>query len=67
MITLTKLNGEEFLLNCDLIETIRKNPDTVITLTNGKKLIVRESPEEITGKVIEFRRQIFADLLGQIR
>lgn len=64
MITLTKLNGKEFILNCDLIETVLGNPDTVITLTNGRKMIVKETPGEVTDKVLEFRRKIFAGLFS---
>lgn len=67
MITLTKLNGEEFVLNCDLIEVIMENPDTTILLTNGKHLIVRESKEEVVEKTAAFRRRTFGDLLDQIK
>lgn len=62
MIPLSKINGEEFFLNSDLIETVQSTPDTVITLTTGKKLMVRESPEEILYRFIEFRRTIFLGL-----
>ena len=57
MITLSKLNGEEFVLNCDLIEMIMENPDTTILLTNGKHLIVRESKEEVVERIAAFRRK----------
>ena len=67
MITLTKLNGEEFVLNCDLIEMIMENPDTTIHLTNGKHLIVRESKEEVVEKSAAYRRKTFGDLLDQVR
>ena len=67
MILLKKLNGEEFVLNCDLIETIMENPDTTILLTNGKHLIVRESNEEVVDKVVEFRREAFRGILNQIK
>ena len=67
MITLSKLNGEEFVLNCDLIEMIMENPDTTILLTNGKLLIVRESKEEVVERVAAFRRKTFSDLIEQIR
>lgn len=67
MITLSKLNGEEFVLNCDLIEMIKENPDTTILLTNGKHLIVRESKEEVVERVAAFRRKTFSDLIEQIR
>ena len=67
MILLKKLNGEEFILNCDLIETIMDNPDTTILLTNGKHLSVRESKEEVVDKVVEFRREAFRGILDQIK
>lgn len=56
MILLTKLNGVEFVLNSDLIETIESNPDTTVRLTNKNYLIVRESMREVIQKVVEFRR-----------
>lgn len=67
MIPLSKLNGEAFVLNCDLIEMITENPDTTILLTNGKHLIVRESKEEVVERVAAFRRKTFCDLIEQIR
>ena len=60
MITLTKLNGKEFVLNDDLIQTMEETPDTVITLTNGIKYVVKENCEEIKTKIIEYKRMIFA-------
>jgi flagellar protein FlbD len=60
MIYLTKLNDEEFVLNADLIEFIERTPDTVISLTTGKKIVVKETPEEVVKKVIEYKRKIFA-------
>lgn len=56
MIRLTKLDGKEFLLNETLIETVSETPDTVIVLSNGHSLIVRESMNEITTKIIEYNR-----------
>lgn len=52
MITLTRLNGKEFVLNDDLIQTIEETPDTVITLTNGAKYIVNEDYEEIKKELL---------------
>lgn len=60
MIELTKLRGEKFMLNCDLIEMVEENPDTTILLTNGRYLIVQESMREIKDMVIRFRRKIYA-------
>ena len=67
MIPLSNLNGEEFILNCDLIEMIMENPDTTILLTNGKHLIVRESKEDVVERVAAFRRKTFSDLIEQIK
>jgi flagellar protein FlbD len=59
MITLAKFQSkDEFVLNSDLIETIEETPDTVITLTSGRKLIVEESAKEIVKKILEFRREL---------
>ena len=62
MIILTKLNGVEFVLNCDHIETIQESPDTTIHLTNGKIYIVRESMRQIVELTTAYRRNIFNKL-----
>lgn len=67
MITLTKLNGEKFVLNCDMIEIITENPDTTILLTNGKHLLVREKKEQVVNEVVEFKRSTFRELLDRIK
>lgn len=54
-----KSRDHDFVLNAELIETIEETPDTVITLTNGKKLIVEESMDEVVRKVMDYRRAIF--------
>ena len=59
MINLTCLNKEEFVLNADHIERVEEVPDTIITLTNGKKYIVSESLEEVIKKVIAYKNKIF--------
>ena len=58
MIRLTRINRAPLVLNSDLIEHVEATPDTVIALTNGQKLIVLESADEVVEKVIEFRRLI---------
>lgn len=57
MIILNKLDNTEFVLNCDFIETIEKTPDTVISLFGGKKIVVKQTKEEIIAKVINFKKQ----------
>ncbi len=56
MIYLTKLNDQEIVVNSDLIKFIEATPDTVLTLSIGDKLPVRESVEDVIAKVIEFKR-----------
>lgn len=60
MIKLTKFKAQdhEFVLNAELIETVEETPDTVITLVNGKKVLVEESMDEVVRLVIRYRQQI---------
>lgn len=61
MIKVTRFNSDgegEIILNAEIIETIEQTPDTVITLTNGKKLIVEEKMEEIVRRVMTYRRAL---------
>lgn len=58
MIALTLLNDACVYVNSSLIEMFERTPDTVITLTTGKKLIVKESPEEVIDKVMEFAAKV---------
>jgi len=64
MIKLTKFKNSdhEFVVNADLIETIEETPDTVITLTSGKKLIVCESMDEVVRLVMDYRRALYRNL-----
>lgn len=59
MIELTKLNDIKFMVNADIIEMVEETPDTVVTLTTGKKMIVKESRQEIRDLVIAYRRSVF--------
>lgn len=59
MIKLTKLNGEMFALNSDLIETITENPDTTLKLADGKYYIVKESLNEVIDKITAYKKLIF--------
>ena len=60
MIEVTKNNGVRVVVNPDLIELVEETPDTVLTLTTGKKIIVKESRQEIKNLVILYRKDIFA-------
>lgn len=57
MIQLTRLNDQELILNCDLIKFIEHAHDTVVTLVNGEKLTVQETPGEILRRVTAFRHE----------
>ncbi|NTV90933.1 MAG: flagellar FlbD family protein [Clostridiales bacterium] len=58
MIRLTRLNGSSYVLNCELIETVEATPDTVVTTTDGKKYVCRESVEKVVDEIIEFKGRI---------
>jgi flagellar protein FlbD len=60
MIPVTRLDGTTFHVNPDLIETIDATPDTLLTLTTQKKLMVRESPAQVIDAVVAFRHRILA-------
>jgi len=59
MIEVTKLNGNKLTINADLIERVEELPDTVITLTTGNKIIVKESRQEIRNLVILYKKEIY--------
>ena len=62
MIQLTRLNNLGLLVNCDLIKFVETAPDTVLTLTSGEKIVVRESLEEVLARLVEFRRTVLQGL-----
>jgi flagellar protein FlbD len=65
VIKVTRLNGAEYWLNPHVIETLENRPDTTITLINGKKLVVKEKPQEILEAIISYRTRL--GILGQER
>ncbi len=64
MIEVTKINDVKISINSDIIEFVEETPDTVITLTTGKKIIVKESRQEVTNLVILYKREILSGLLS---
>ncbi len=58
MITVTRLNGKQFVVNADLIRTVESNPDTTITLINGDHFIVREPMEDVVKLAIAYGRSL---------
>ena len=59
MITITKLNGQKLTINCELILTAEKTPDTTITMTTGDKYIAVESIDEINQMVIAYKQSLY--------
>jgi flagellar protein FlbD len=66
MIELTRLNGNPMVLNSDLIKTAEASPDTMLTLVNGEKLIVRENCAEVMERVLAYRARLLVALSRQL-
>ena len=64
MIQLTRLNGHVFILNAEFIQEIEATPDTIVTLTNGQKMMVREPVDEIRRAVMAYKHEVFRKLTG---
>ena len=60
MIELTRLNGRPMVVNSDLIKTAEASPDTMLTLINGEKLIVREEIAEVVERILVYRARLLA-------
>jgi flagellar protein FlbD len=67
VIRVTRLNGSVFFVNAEMVEFVEATPDTVMTLTDGTKLVVRESPDAIVKQILVYRQQTHqpVDLVGQ--
>jgi flagellar protein FlbD len=63
MIQLTRLNNHPLALNSDLIKFVEQAPDTVITLVNGEKSVVRESSQDVLDRVVQFRRSVLQGIM----
>ncbi len=61
MILLHKLNGNEIVINAELIESIETTPDTVVNLITGNRFIVKEKKEEIVALTIEYKKKVYAE------
>ncbi len=61
MIKVHKLNGTEFIINAELIETLEGGPETVVALATGNRYLVKETADEIAQKVMEYRRKVSSE------
>lgn len=58
MIAVTKMNNDPINLNAELIESVEARPDTLITLTTGNRIMVKEKVNEVVEKIIEYRKSV---------
>jgi flagellar protein FlbD len=64
----TRLNGSQFYVNAELVRYVEGTPDTVITLIDGVKLVVRERPAEVVNRIVAYRQQANAQpTAGQLQ
>lgn len=59
MIMVYSMQGDAMYINPDMIETIRVTPDTVLFLNNGKRVIIKDTPEELIDRIVEYRKRIY--------
>jgi len=67
VVCLSRLNGKTFFVNPDLIEFVEETPDTVITTTTGKRMVVEESALDVLEKIVEHKQRIFLGLPKRIQ
>lgn len=60
MIAVTQLNGKQYWINPHQIEAIEKNPDVTLIMLSGRRIVIRENPDELLESIIAYRRQIGA-------
>ena len=58
MIVVKKINGQEIIVNCELIQSVEFSPHAVMVLTTGEKIIVDETRDELLRKIIEYKRAV---------
>ena len=58
MIRVTRFNGSKVFINAELVQTVEGRPDTVITLTNGKKVLVKEPPTSVVELIISYHQKV---------
>ena len=63
MILITRLNGSQYYTNAERIASLEATPDTVLTLIDGTKLVVKEAPELLVERIVEYKRKILANQL----
>ena len=62
MIQVTRINGTKFFVNAELIEFVEGTPDTILSLSNGIKIIVKEPPQAVVDAILAYRREVYGQL-----
>ncbi len=62
MITVTRINDNPITINAELIEFVESTPDTIITTMTGKKIIVKDSVDEVIEKIVDYRQRCFESI-----
>ena len=65
MIYLTHFNGGHFYLNADIIQTVEATPDTVITLINNQKMLVKDKAEDVVDKIINYQKSVHNPMISK--
>lgn len=60
MIRVSRINGTEFFINAELIQSVESTPDTIISLTTGVKVIVHEPAAEVVKRVVDYRKKVYS-------
>jgi flagellar protein FlbD len=61
MIQVSRINGKSFVINCDLIKTLESIPDTLVTLTTGEKIMVKETVADVIRLTMDYRKRLFQE------
>lgn len=64
MIRVTRLDDSELIVNSDMIEFIEQTPDTIVTLTDGKKILTKQTPDELIRRIVAFRQRVMQPMQG---
>jgi flagellar protein FlbD len=60
MIKVTRLNDSVLIINADMIQSVQATPDTLITLTNNDKIMVKEALEEVSQRIVDYQRAVYS-------
>ena len=66
MIKVTRLNNSEMIVNAERIQSLQSTPDTLITFTNKDRLMVREPVEELSRRILDYRRTVFQNQVSAV-